>query len=206
MSAKTDFLRTIAVEAQRSEAGAPKASDDGMRDFASRSQADTEVKDFEPPAPNMPSPIPHLQPFADMDYWALVTPLRWTSELTLPPEVIVPRGFVTDFASIPSTFWSWMPRTGRYGLPAVIHDWLYWEQTVTRMEADDLFDAALGVLEVPIWQRFVICRSVRWFGGRYWDDNTAEKEQGLKRVIVRFPDDPRISWAEWRALPDVFAV
>ena len=72
--------------------------------------------------------------------------------------------------------------------------------------ADDLCDAALGVLEVPMWQRFAIYRSVRCFGGRYWDDNTAEKVQGLKRVIVRFPDDPKISWAEWRARPDVFKV
>lgn len=39
--------------------------------------------------------------------------------------IVVPIGFVTDFASIPRFLWSIYPPTGRYQRAAVLHDWLY---------------------------------------------------------------------------------
>jgi hypothetical protein len=38
----------------------------------------------------------------------------------------VPIGFKTDFASVPRLLWSIIPRWGKYGNAAVIHDFLYW--------------------------------------------------------------------------------
>jgi hypothetical protein len=40
-------------------------------------------------------------------------------------EVVVPEGFVTDFASIPRLFWSIAPPYGWYAEAAVVHDLLY---------------------------------------------------------------------------------
>ena len=40
-------------------------------------------------------------------------------------KVIVPRGFETDFASIPRTARLLIPKLGRYNKAAVIHDYLY---------------------------------------------------------------------------------
>ena len=40
-------------------------------------------------------------------------------------EVVVPEGFVTDFASIPRIFWSVAPPWGWYAEAAVVHDLLY---------------------------------------------------------------------------------
>ena len=42
-------------------------------------------------------------------------------------------------------------------------------------------------------------------GQRAWDANAALKASGEKRVLKRFPDDPVVSWEEWKKRPDVFA-
>ena len=39
--------------------------------------------------------------------------------------VQVPKGFVTDGASIPRIFWVYLPRHGKYTKAAVVHDFLY---------------------------------------------------------------------------------
>ena len=44
----------------------------------------------------------------------------------------VPIGTYTDFASIPRPLWAIFPRWGKYGNAAVIHDWLYWDQSRSR--------------------------------------------------------------------------
>ncbi len=112
---------------------------------------------------------------------------------------------MTDFASVPTTFWAWMPPTGRYGLPAIVHDWLYWDQRMARSEADDIFGDALSDLDVSSWRRFVLYRSVRWFGGKYWRENAVAKQKGEGRVLKAFPNDARIRWNDWRTKPGVFA-
>lgn len=40
-------------------------------------------------------------------------------------KVVIPVGFITDFASVPFIFWWIFPPWGRYGKAAVLHDWLY---------------------------------------------------------------------------------
>lgn len=146
---------------------------------------------------------PALVPFADMDFWYLSNEMPWMLVST-GKTIHVPRGFVTDFASVPSTFWAWMPPTGRYGLPAIVHDWLYWEQSLPRSAADDIFYNALSELGVSNWRRFVIYRTVRWFGGKYWRENTTAKANGEGRVLKLFPNDARITWTAWRTRPGVF--
>ena len=50
-------------------------------------------------------------------------------------QVNVPALFMTDFASVPRLLWAVLPRWGRYGNAAVIHDFCYWAQERTRAEA-----------------------------------------------------------------------
>ncbi len=39
--------------------------------------------------------------------------------------LVVPRGFITDFASVPAALQCILSKTGRYGKAAVIHDYIY---------------------------------------------------------------------------------
>lgn len=185
--------------AKRSASPAPAG---GSLERAQRMPAPASAPQSDIAVEAAPAP-PTLVPFADMDFWYLSSEMTWTlpkSALT----VHVPRGFVTDFASVPSSFWSWMPPVGRYGLPAIVHDWLYWDQKLSRGEADDIFDATLGEVGVSTFRKFILYRSVRWFGGKYWRENTSAKAAGQGRVLQVFPTDARVTWGDWCKKPGVF--
>jgi hypothetical protein len=81
-------------------------------------------------------------------------------------------------------FWLFIPRWGKYGNAAVIHDWLYWEQEKKdRKQADDILLEGMNVLNVSAWQKATIYFAVRLFGWLAWFRNAAEKENGADRKI-----------------------
>lgn len=85
--------------------------------------------------------------------------------------VKVPKGFITDFASVPKAFWSIIPPYGKYTKAAVVHDYLYKHHSVrfTRKEVDLIFLKAMEVLGVNPVKRGVMYNAVRWFGSGAWD-------------------------------------
>lgn len=151
---------------------------------------------------------PLLVPFADQDYWTLMKPIGWVPDESDGPNVVevhVPKGFVTDLASVPSYLWPLLTKTGRYGNAAIYHDWLYADQPCSRLVADTVFDRALADSGVDDATRGLMWAAVRVFGGSGWSRYAKDKAEGRKWVIAKFPDDPRITWDEWRERPDVFA-
>ena len=81
-------------------------------------------------------------------------------------EFTIPKGFITDFASVPKAFWSILPPMGKYGLAALLHDYLYRTGLVSRKEADKLFLKMMKKLGVSRWKRIVMYLAVRVFGGK----------------------------------------
>lgn len=125
-----------------------------------------------------------VSPLADGKTWVLLRPFGYEVGKEGSGDVIdCSIGFMTDFASIPRPFWPILPPWGKYGNAAVIHDWLYWTQIRTRAESDFILNEAMGVLEAPGWQRFVIYRAVRLFGFLAWHRNKLDRESGFNRVI-----------------------
>jgi hypothetical protein len=145
--------------------------------------------------------------FRDPIYF-LLAPISWTpnlSEVRKYQAVEVPTGFVTDFASIPPIFFSVLRADGEYAYAAVIHDYLYWTQVRSREEADEILKLAMQDLKVDSVKLTAIYEAVRHFGGKAWKDNARLKSLGEKRILVKFPEDPAISWDDWKKRPDVFA-
>ncbi|MCP4982643.1 MAG: DUF1353 domain-containing protein [Gammaproteobacteria bacterium] len=87
----------------------------------------------------------------------------------------VPIGFHTDFASVPRLLWAFLPRWGKYGNAAVIHDYLYWEQTRSRKESDDILLEGMIVLQVSYLKRYSIYWAVRLAGWWAWCKNQSRK-------------------------------
>jgi hypothetical protein len=143
--------------------------------------------------------------FVDMDYFALMSQVAWIPPLYQRQGIVVPKGFVTDFASIPRAFWSLLPPIGRYGYPALFHDYVYWDQTLKRVEADAVFRDTMVELTVPAWKRSILFYAVRIFGFAAWRHNAKLKARGEKRVLKMFPSDLRVSWLEWKREPGVFS-
>ena len=141
-----------------------------------------------------------VSPFADGENWFLTRPLSYE----LPNTnllVEVPPGFVTDFASIPRPLWSLLPTWGQYGPPAVVHDYLYWDQRCTREQADWIFLLGMEESDVGGIERFVIHRAVRWGGALAWRNNAKRRTAGWERVLPpgRRPDSPNTTWETYEA-------
>ena len=51
---------------------------------------------------------------------------------------------------------------------------------------------------------FLIYRAVRAGGASAWDDNQLLKAAGEKRILKKFPQDPRMTWEDWKNKHDVF--
>jgi len=90
-------------------------------------------------------------------------------------DVIVPKGFETDLASIPRWFAPFgFTKLGRYDKAAVVHDWLYRSiastskdpltYTMSRFLADAIFREAMMTLGVETWRRVLMYYAVRLFG------------------------------------------
>lgn len=83
--------------------------------------------------------------------------------------IIVPTGFITDFASIPRFVWPIICPFGKHGKAAVIHDYCY--RTLLydkRKKADDIFLEGMIVLNVNPIKRSLIYFFVRVFGIFPW--------------------------------------
>lgn len=82
-------------------------------------------------------------------------------------EVIIPSGFITDFASTPRILYPIFPPIGIYNKAAMVHDYLYSKEcllAISRFKADLFFLQAMEVLEVPKWKRKLMYFAVRIFG------------------------------------------
>lgn len=88
------------------------------------------------------APVP-LVPFADSRQWMLARDMSYTIGNS-DKKIVVPKGFVTDFASIPELFWSTgLSPQGPYSKAAIVHDWLYWTQGCTKSQADNILVIAM---------------------------------------------------------------
>lgn len=148
-----------------------------------------------------------LLPFADQDWWIVYQNIGWVPDVGEENvvRVDVPRGFVTDLASIPRFLWAVLNKVGLYGNAAIFHDWLYWQQTCSREVADQVFDRAMYDMGVDAATRRSIWSAVRVFGVFSWKSNAKAKSAGEKRLLKQFPDSPTVKWADWRCQADVFA-
>ena len=145
----------------------------------------------------------HLMRFTDSIY-VLTKEISWSpseadrSKLPTVENIMVPKGFVTDFASVPRIFWSIIPRDGEYTYPAILHDYLYWDQSISREDADLIFKMAMSEFKVGSVQRNAIYWAVRAAGNFAWDANNSAKSNGEQRILKRLPEDPKMTWSEWK--------
>jgi hypothetical protein len=96
----------------------------------------------------------------------------------------VPPGFVTDLASIPRTLWWWQaPHEGTMA-PAIVHDFLYWEQPCTKDEADAVIYVAMKQAGMKDGAIELVYGGVRTpIGQAAWDKNKAARARGEARFF-----------------------
>jgi hypothetical protein len=146
---------------------------------------------------SMPPPV--TQGFADdrdsMLYKDLAYPVGASGMV-----IVVPAGFVTDFASTPWFLWTGLPPRGQYSKAAIVHDYLYWTQDCSPAQADNIFSIAMQESNVDGAERFVIFQGVRMFGEKAWEENRKLRAAGFIKVVPQayreFPD--QITWTKYQ--------
>lgn len=119
--------------------------------------------------------------YRDGRVWKLIqeasTPFRWSSPAGI--EIDPPDGLLTDFATIPRVFATFLShagegRRGSYGPASVLHDWLYLCQRhgdgtpLSRIAADSVLRDAMRARGVGRKRAWMIWASVRLFGWIWW--------------------------------------
>jgi len=148
----------------------------------------------------------HLYRFSD-EIYATTKPISWIPNPGSAKElqkVDVPAGFITDFASVPRIFWSVLPRDGVYVYPAIIHDYMYWMQDAVRDVADETLREGMQDFKVDPVSVNAIYWGVRAGGWSAWAANAKLKQAGERRIIQKFPENPLMSWFDWKKDPSVF--
>lgn len=86
-------------------------------------------------------------------------------------DIVIKKGFTTDFASVPQWLWWLIPPHGKAAMASTVHDWLYQKPDTHTMTRDivDIFWLILMIEDgVPLWQAYTMYYFVRWFGAGVW--------------------------------------
>jgi hypothetical protein len=101
-------------------------------------------------------------------------------------KIIVPAGFITDLASIPSVLWWWESPHETTLAPAILHDYLYWQQTCTKDESDAVMYLAMKKLELSFTKRELIYAGIRTpFALSAWNKNNVARMGGESRFFTK---------------------
>lgn len=80
----------------------------------------------------------------------------------------IPKGFVTDGASIPDIFWGFpfkfTPFQGETFPAAVVHDYLYDIEVFDKVISDEVFYQLMKKYDTPKYKRTLYYLAVHWFG------------------------------------------
>lgn len=104
--------------------------------------------------------------------------------------VYVPKGYLTDGASVPRIFWSIIPPWGKYGQSCVLHDYLceypyYFNDltsyTLNRKKVNTIFNDAMKATDVPKFTRSLIYSGVELYRKTI---NTGFEPKNVPKVII----------------------
>lgn len=100
--------------------------------------------------------------------WVLDEALVYHSDIV--GMVTVPKGFPTDFASVPRVPFIYEALGGLAHYAATIHDWLYTHPAyISREDADAVFREAAIASGVPRWKAQLMYWAIRLFGGERYN-------------------------------------
>lgn len=153
-------------------------------------------------APQIP-PSPVVRAFGDNKFWIVAEDMVYVIGST-SERIAVPKGFVTDFASIPQALWTFgLTPHGQYSRAAVVHDYLYWSQGCSREQADRLLVIAMKESSVSGFDEFLVYQGVDKGGAGPWEANAVERKAGLPRIVPENflrPADPNTNWPAYREM------
>jgi len=102
------------------------------------------------------------------DNWIVMADFRF-SKYGL--DILIPRGFVTDLASIPRWLWFLIAPFELSTTAVIVNDWCYRKGSWKRSFVDMVFLAIMRDENVPRWRRNAAYYGVKVFGGSSFGTN-----------------------------------
>lgn len=143
---------------------------------------------------------PTLKPFADSKDFMLVRDMVYILGET-DISITVPKGFVTDFASVPKGLWSFgLSPHGKFSKAAIVHDYLYWTHSCTREQSDMIMLIAMKESQVGSKSQTLLYEGLDMAGNPAWVDNMNDRKSGIPRIVpVEYWDfPPDATWEKYR--------
>lgn len=123
-----------------------------------------------------------ISQLGDAKYWIVVRPITYVEHRT-GKTIVVPKGFVTDLASVPRKLWSLLSPIDSYMTAAILHDYLYWDQRCGQDEADIILNVAMKSYGVSSDKRHAIFDGVHFAGKQSYENNAQLKQKGESRFL-----------------------
>jgi hypothetical protein len=99
----------------------------------------------------------------------------------------VPARFKTDFASVPRLFWRIVAPLGPHLPAAILHDWLYYSNGMTRAKADMVLFVAMGLTNTNTVVRYLVYWAVRLGGWHAWNAHRErDRKERMRRTIEEY--------------------
>ncbi|UHG93377.1 DUF1353 domain-containing protein [Spirosoma oryzicola] len=123
---------------------------------------------------NQPIVVRYKEEDPKADRWELVYSVTFQTDAG---KVVVPRGYVTDFASVPMLLWGVFPPIGRHNRATILHDYWYdnrlFENTLGAKQARRLADRELYLRLREVEPRkplrnYCMYLACRLFGRSWW--------------------------------------
>lgn len=136
-------------------------------------------------------PVSHaiITELLDGNLFALVDPVRVRIG---PMTIVVPAGYITDFASLPSVLHWWIRPTDKRAVrAAVVHDWIYHTHILPRGIGDAVFQVILRQDGMPRRKAKLLSTAVRACGKRSYmggPDKLKARSPHLADFIKTTPD------------------
>lgn len=135
------------------------------------------------------------------DYWMVAEAfIYYIGSMHSGRYVLIPKGYLTDGASVPRPLWWLIPPWGKYGAAVIVHDFLCETLTIivdgkpvriTREEADHILKEALDVLGVNKYISAIIYGGVSFYrkvfnvSGPQYSDAKRDLEDTLRLEMER---------------------
>lgn len=82
---------------------------------------------------------------------------------------VIPKGFTTDFASVPQLFWWLIPAHCKAAMPSIVHDYTCEFGILPRWKCDAIFLRLLRQSGIKAWQYYLMYAYVRALGWVRYD-------------------------------------
>lgn len=107
--------------------------------------------------------------------------------------IVVPQYFEYDGASIPKIAWpfTFSPFAPDVMVPALVHDWLYYNHQTSRQLADEIFGILLASNGVANGKVNTMQKGAENFGKKHWALQEGEK-QYLKELYAKVKNSPNV--------------